>query len=212
MLPVCDTRCADQPASQAELAEVLWRWLGAPGHPLVSAGVVASERELAEVFVARVPETGLHCGDLCLTMPGDLEQAVHSMWRAGLLAGLEPEGHVPSDLLGVGPMWSASLWYPSDELCLDRSGKARYGKQDGRICVSPELDAALRRDVALHELGHFWHWWGRAIPSNGDNEADADCWAHIHGAAWTHYVDNGCATDADRSDLLVRYGRSLGVT
>ena len=208
----CSTSCPDRFLTRTQVELVLWRWLGSPGWPLIGSGRIASDTAMAAAFFNhRAPAAALLCETTCEAREADLRRALDALARRGQLDGLAPRTAAPSDLIGVAPFWAAAEWYPDDELCTDSAGSSRYGFYDGRICVSPELEAALRRDVARHELAHFWQHWHDNGPDAGSWEPDADCWAALHGASWFNYVPAGCRDRAHREALIDEYAASLGL-
>lgn len=210
---ICPGACPDRFVTRSELRLVLWRWLGAPGRPLIGAGYASSDAEIASAFFSQhLGEIPLDCTDTCAADRADLDASIAMLARRGFLESLRAQHPGPADLMAVSPFWTMPQWHPTDELCLDPEGDERYGFFDGRLCVSPELDADLRRSVAIHELAHVWQRWALAYRGNQlDVEADADCWAAIHGASWFNYVPTGCRDDEQRRQILTIYAQSLGL-
>lgn len=208
---ICPDTCPDRFLTRSQVELILWRWLGSPGWPLIGTGPITSDEAMARSYFAHViPGSSLACQDTCEARLRDVKNAIAELQLRGQLKGLSPRSPAPSDLVGVAPFWSATSWHPAGYLCNDLSGRARYGYYTGgRVCVSPELDPDLRRDVARHELAHHWQVWsGTSIT---DVEAEADCWAALHGASWFSYVPDGCSDAGQRQELLDAYAVSLGL-
>lgn len=210
---ICPRDCPDRFLTLAQVELVLWRWLGSPGWPLIGSGVIGSDEAMARAFFSRAaPATHLACEQHCGARRSDLRRAVAVLHEEGYLKGLRPGSPTPDDLVGAAPFWSAMSWTPVDDLCLDPSGRARYGTFNGtRICVSPELDPELRRDVARHEIAHWWQRWALSYTPIEGVEADADCWASLHGATWMHYEPTGCRDAEHRAGIVNAYAASVGL-
>lgn len=210
---VCAAPCPNRFLTTSDVARILWNWLGSEGQPLIKAGRYPESVVIDAFFVSRLQFDQLRCVDACLVARSDLHSVMIRLGERGYLRAFQPGAEVPRDFIGRVPNWSRAQWAPTKQECLDQTGKPRYGTYDSQVvCVNPDLDPALRLDVARHEIGHYWQ--ARYQPRSHDvekHEAEADCFAALHGATQTFYEPSGCASEPARDELLDALAESFGL-